>query len=210
MGESKKEAGLRKLLDRILLRRALIKEYEKATAALVAQLQTGLEQEGFQSLQGSQGGNANFSSSSSIKMPATPTEVVKEFDGRTMAALLAGTKVNKEKQLFLERAWEGRDFSKVFSTERSQRFTVNLPKDKMQLEMMQKAIRADEEELNKKVEDLLEAYQGAEKEKALPDNPKADVAWKEGKKSKKKKAVKKPVPTKKAAKKKKTSKNNKK
>jgi len=197
---SKKEVKLRALLDKILLRRAVVKEYEKATAALSASLQKSMEDEGIVNLDGANGGNALFSQSTSIKMPSTPKEVMEHFDVRTMAALLAGATVNKEKQVFLSRAFEDRDFSKVLSAGRSPRFTIKLPQSKEQKVMMSKAIKADEAELDKKVDALLEAYQGTEKMKAQPDNPKSEEVWEEQaaeKASKKKK---------KAAKKKKSKK----
>jgi hypothetical protein len=179
MGTNPKEAVLRKVLEKVLLRRALIKEYEKATDALIAQLQEGMEKEGFLILEGTNGGGASFSASTFFRMPSSPQEVLKNFDARTMAAMLAGATVNKEKQVFLQRAWEGRDFGKVFSTDRSMKFVVNLPRSEEQLKMMSSAIKADEAEMDKKVEELLTAYQGAEKQAPLPDNPKVEQVLKE-------------------------------
>jgi len=181
-----------KLLDKILIRKAVLKEYEKATDILTAQLQQAMEQEGAMEVAGTNGGAAKISSTSSVSMPPTPAEVLAQFDARTMAALLAGTTVNAAKQTFLGRAFEGRDFGTVLRTSRSQRFSVSLPRTQEQGSFMRTAIQADMEELEKKAASLLEAYHATEGQAVLPDNPAIDEALEEKpKKAARRKATKK-------------------
>lgn len=167
------------LLDKILIRKAVLKEYEKTTDILSAQLQQAMEAEGAMEVAGTNGGTAKISSSSSVSMPPTPAEVLAQFDARTMAALLAGSSVNATKQSFLSRACEGRDFGTVLRTSRVSRFSVSLPRSPEQGAFMRNAIQADMAELEQKADALLEAYAATEGQEPPPDNPAVDAALEE-------------------------------
>lgn len=179
-----------KLLDEILLRKAVLKEYEKATDVLVAQLQQAMEQNGTMELMGTNGGTAKINSIASVLMPATPSEVLKYFDPRTLAALVAGTRINASKQSFLGRAFEGRNFGSILITTRDSRFTISLPRTKEDAKYMRNAIQSDMEEIEKKTAALLEAYNATDGQEILPDNLDVDAAMEKPKKPKKKAAKK--------------------
>ena len=195
------EKNRQRLLDKILLRKALLKEYEKATSALVAQLQQDMEEHGTVELVGTNGGLARINSTSSVKLSDSIEELMTKFDARTMAALLTDVKVNAAKQGFLARVANGRDFSSIMRVSRSNQFSVLLPRTKEQAGYMRTAIQADLEEMEKKTNALLEAYDANENTAVLPDDPSVDAMLSPPKKSKK--AAKKKTAKKKVAKKKK-------
>ena len=197
MADDPVKLKLLKLLEKVFLRRAVLKEYEKATDALIAQLQQKMGEEGYSALEGVNGGSAKTGSTSSTKMPSDLSVVLKNFDARTMAALLAGSTVTAAKQNFLSRACASRDFSTVFQHHRSDKFTINLPRSKEQVDMMVKAIKADEAAMDKKVENLLSLYEQTESIEVLPDNPMVDAVLSEDAKQAKAKAAKKKAPKKK-------------
>ena len=195
---------LTSLLETVFIRRAVIKVYEKETARITALLQKQMDSYGFMEIEGSNGGYARFGSKAQTKMPSAITTILKNFDARTMAALLADSTISQGKQTFLSRVGGKRDFLKGLMQTRSNSFSVNLPRTKEQLAMMSTAIKAGEDELDNSVTVLMSAYRDTEGKSALPDNLKVDKVLAEGtaKKVTKTKIGKKKVGKKKAVKKK--------
>jgi hypothetical protein len=192
--ESKKDS-LRKLLREVITRKALIKALEKKMLSLQAKLQMDMDKAGIRELQDDEGGSATFRPDSRTSFLMDIDALLKTLDPRTLAALVAGSSVNKAKVEFLERAFQGKTgFRKLMLTKRSERFIVDPPRSKESKAAVSAAIQKDMEAEEEKIKALLEGWAQAEGTKPLPENKAVDAALE---KPKKKKAAKKKKATKK-------------
>jgi len=196
-----KEKALRKLLEGVLLRRQIYKEFKAATDAMEAKLRMEMQKAGVLRVEGSAGGDAGEMPSTSVKMPDDPHAILRALSPKTMAYLLAGTTVNKTNQMVLDRI--GAEREALLVTSRSAKFTVNLPRTKDQKAAMKAAIANDLKEMEAKAEALAERFLADDEEVEGPPEPAEVDQVIEEKKAKAKKKAAKPAKKKAKAKKKK-------